>query len=77
MQVPPMPSSVLAQPYVSVIFIKVRYVCILLFHEAPTPLTNPNPKLYKLQALQNLELPLGAAMIIADGNGSLPCTLCA
>lgn len=50
---------------------------MLLLCEAPAPLTNPNPKLYELQALQNLELPLGAAMVIADGNGSLPCTLCA
>lgn len=75
--VPPTLSSVLAQPYVFVRFIKVRYVCMLLLREAPAPLTNPNPKLYELQALQNLELPLGAAMVIADGNGGLPCTLCA
>lgn len=34
--------------------------------EAPVPLTHLNLNLYKLQALQNLQLALGAATVLAD-----------
>lgn len=59
-------SSALAQPCVFVRFLKLRYACILSMNEAPASLAHPNTNLYQLQALQNLELPLGAAITLAE-----------
>lgn len=35
-------------------------------NEAPASLAHPNTNLYQLQALQNLELALGAAIALAE-----------